>query len=448
MKKIKSRSLFTLIPVVILAIGLCIFIIRLIIHGGMWVSSATLTNVRSGGVLIVGTVVDRNGVILADTHEGRRVFAEQGELRRALLHVVGDAAGNIGTGVMTVYATDLIGYNFFSGIYSVSGSGNLVTLTIDSRLNLAAYRALDGRRGAVMVMNFESGEILAMVSNPTFDPAAPPVILDGDPAFEGVFLNRAISSAFTPGSVFKLLTAAIAYENTEQLIERVFYCYGSLQVGAGMVTCLRAHGRMYIEQAMAVSCNVVFGTLAVEVGADTMARYVQQMGLSDSINVGRVRTIRGNFEKADANSAELAWSGVGQFTNTVNPAAMLRFVAAIANGGIAVEMSLTERTGFSSLTSLSSSRIMSTDTADFLYWIMDYNQHSPERLSSFPGLQIHAKTGTAEVGNDMRPHAWFTGFITNPDFPLAFVVIVEHGGGGFAVAAPIANQVLQAAISG
>jgi peptidoglycan glycosyltransferase len=158
-------------------------------------------------------------------------------------------------------------------------------------------------------------------------------------------------------------------------------------------------------------------------------------------------TASGNFERAAPNTADLAWSGIGQFTNTVCPAAMLRFVGAIANGGIAADMILIQRDGFlSNFRGVSGSRIMSEETARKLGEIIDYSVHLPGVMTSFPGLNIHAKTGTAELGDDLAPHAWFVGYITNPGFPLAFVVVVEHGGGGFAAAAPVANAVLQAAI--
>jgi peptidoglycan glycosyltransferase len=234
----------------------------------------------------------------------------------------------------------------------------------------------------------------------------------------------------------------------ENIFERSFVCEGVMHTTRGVVTCMRSHGEISLGEAMTVSCNIVFGTLALELGAETLARYARSLGLSESTTVGGIRTASGNFERAEPGTADLAWSGVGQFTNTVCPAAKLRFVGAIANGGVAVEMSLTQRTGISALTSPSTSRIMSVYTAHLLAELIDYSIQAPGNLASFPGLQIHAKTGTAEVGDDLQPHAWIAGYITNPDFPLAFVVMVEHGGGGFAVAGPIANRVLQTAVSG
>jgi len=121
---------------------------------------------------------------------------------------------------------------------------------------------------------------------------------------------------------------------------------------------------------------------------------------------------------------------------------MLRFAGAIANGGEAVELHYLKRTGLSGILPTSTTRILERSTARQLADVIEI-----QNRSNFPGLEIHAKTGTAQVGGGLDPHAWFFGYITNEGFPLAFVVVVENGGGGAAVAAPIANTVLQAAIS-
>jgi len=292
-----------------------------------------------------------------------------------------------------------------------------------------------------MVSNYETGEILCMVSSPTFDPANPPDSFDSS-LFEGVFVNRAIQSVYTPGSVYKLVTSMAAIENVRNLNERVFECNGVLETSRGTVTCPAEHGRLDFVRGMRVSCNVVFGELAIEMGADVMAEYASKSGLSVRTRVSGIQTAEGNFERASPDSANLAWSGVGQFTNTVCPASMLRFVGAIANNGNAVELHYLMRSGASSILPARTSRVLSSDTANELAAIIEI-----QNRDSFPNLEIHAKSGTAQVGGNLDPHAWYVGFITNENYPLAFVVIVENGGGGFAVASPIANRVLQEAIT-
>jgi peptidoglycan glycosyltransferase len=194
---------------------------------------------------------------------------------------------------------------------------------------------------------------------------------------------------------------------------------------------------------MQVSCNIVYGRLALDLGADVMAEYAGRYGLSGRSSVSGIATARGNFDKGAPDSADLAWSGVGQFNNTVCPASMLRFVGAIANDGNAVPLHFMKRSGFSARFPVRSERVLERGTASGLGYIIEI-----QNRSNFPGLELHAKSGTAQVGGDRSPHAWYVGYITNEDFPLAFVVIVENGGGGAAVAGPIANRVLQEAVGG
>ena len=447
MKKVKNRARFTLLLVAMAIAGLCAYIIMFSISGDDWASATFNLAVYKGGALTVGSLTDRNGKALASVTEGKRTFADSADVRKATLHVVGDLQGNIGTGALKVYADELMGYNIITGAYPRTDRGKSVALTIDSKLNVEAYKALNGRHGVVMVMNYKTGEILCMVSSPTFDPTKPPGNIDSDPAFEGVYLNRAISATYTPGSTYKLLTAAAAIENIDDVFERSFECEGTLKTGHGLVTCNRTHGRLTFEEALTVSCNSVFGELALELGAETLASYAEKYGISQSTTVGGIVTAKGNFDKAGADTADLAWSGVGQYNNTACPAAMLRFAGAIANDGKAVKMELIKKTGLSAVLSGGDTRIMRSDTAQKLGAMMDYSVHQTNVAGNFPGLELHAKSGTAEVGGGKNSHAWFYGYIGSEEYPLAFVVVVENGGGGFAVASPIANRVLQAAVN-
>jgi len=440
MNKVNTRALSVLILVAIALLGIGFYMVRYIIFGSDWASAPFNSSVFRRGVLVVGTVSDRNGVILADVVDGRRTFAENFDVRRSTLHVVGDADGNIGTGALTVFASELMGYNLITGSYSLTGAGRHLSLTIDSQLNSVALRALDGRRGVVLVSNYKTGEIISLVSGPTYDPADPPRNVDTT-ALEGVYVNRAIQSAFIPGSTFKLVTAAAAIEQIRDVSERVFVCTGELETERGTVTCSGVHGTLGIARGMQVSCNIVFGELAIELGADTMARYAERFDLSDRTTVSGITTAKGNFDKADPDTADLAWSGVGQYNNTVCPATMLRFVGAIANDGTAVELSFRERTRMNSVLPPRTERLLDASTAQRLAEMIRI-----ENTQNFPGLEIFAKSGTAQVGGGNEPHAWYVGYIANENHPYAFVVLVENGGSGTGTAAPIANRVLQEAI--
>jgi peptidoglycan glycosyltransferase len=386
-------------------------------------------------------------VILAAQRGGTRVFADEEKLRRASLHAVGDMYGGVGTGALTSFKSRLIGYDFINGIYSREGAGGEVALTLDARLQTAAYDALAGRRGCVIISDYVTGDILCMVSSPTFDPENPPEDVEGDARYEGVYINRAISAAYIPGSVFKLVTAAAAIESIGDIYERVFECEGSVMIDGEAVTCTGRHGSLTFEDALAVSCNVTFAQLSLELGADTLARYAEDFGLTSRHYIDGVSTAQGRFDKAGDGSPELGWSGVGQHNDTVVPAAMLRLVAAIANGGAAEQLRLVRRDGLERLIPAAEERVMSRETARRLSLMMSYNVEHTYGAGSFPGLELYAKSGTAEVGGGKQPHAWFAGYITNEGRPLAFTVVVENGGSGASVAGAVANAVLQAALA-
>jgi peptidoglycan glycosyltransferase len=374
------------------------------------------------------------------------VYADSAAVRKATLHAVGDPGGNIGTSALRVFAPRLMGYDFVSGAYTRSGEGKALTLSVDANLNTAAYKALNGQKGVVGIMNYKTGEILCMVSAPSFDPTDTPDFENSGDKYEGVFINRFLSSAYTPGSTFKLVTLAAAIENMPELDDRVFSCEGSLKVGNDTVNDTGSHGEIGIEDALAVSCNTAFAELALELGADRLNAYAARFGLTKGIVIDGMTTATGNFDKAGTGTADLAWSGIGQYNDTVCPANMLRFVGAIANGGVAVDMSLIREKGFAAIFPPGSSRLMSKATADKIGTMMNYNVYKTYGESNFPGLELYAKSGTAEVGGGKQPHAWFVGYITNEDYPLAFVVVVENGGSGSRTAGAIANTVLQAAV--
>jgi peptidoglycan glycosyltransferase len=439
MKKVKRRATAALLIALLIIAGLCAYVIEFIDHGENWAMFPANQSVYSGGVLNTGTLTDRNGVLLAAAGNGVYYYSDDPETRIACLHAAGDYRGYIGTGAVTAFASKLAGYTPING---TCGDGETVALTIDSRLNVAACKALAGRKGAVLVMDYTTGEILCMVSSPSYDPNTSPDLTSD--AYDGVFLNRAISSAFTPGSVFKLVTLAAAIENISDLEERIFYCSGSVALSDGVVTCSGTHGSQTIEQAFANSCNCAFAELAVELGPDMLERYSRELGLTMSHDLDGISTAAGNFEKAADSETALAWSGIGQHNDLVTPYSMLRLAAAIANGGVVAEPTLLMEHGI--LERRAKTRILKTGTAEALAEMMAYNVAYSYGDWRFPGLKICAKTGTAEVG-DGSSHAWFAGFLNDEDNPLAFVVLVENGGGGLAAAAPVANTVLQEAVS-
>ena len=453
MRKIERRGVFCLILAALLGLGLAFFCFRFVMNGGEWASYPYNRHLYTdSGVLKGGTILDRDGDVLSALDvSGARVYFDDADVRRATLHAVGDAAGNIGAGALTAFADKLSGYNVLTGAYSPLGAGNQVTLTIDAYLNNIAYQALGGMRGTVGVYNYKNGEILCMVSAPTFDPANPPDIDPDDPAWEGVYVNRLMNANSIPGSIFKVVTLTAAIEKLPDLFSRHWTCTGSTEIGGDVVTCPYAHGELDIEDALAVSCNGVFGELAVELGGATMQEYTDAAGLTRPVEVDGITSARGYFNFSGSDN-QLAWAGVGQGEDTMCPISMMQYMGAIAGGGQAAVPRLVARstTSFGLPTGVyfpsKSAKLIDRTTARTIADMMHNNVIETYGESRFPGMDICAKSGTAEVGPDRTPNAWFTGFLRDPATPYAFIVLVENGGGGSSVAGSVASRVLTAAV--
>ena len=450
MRKIEKRAVLCLIIALALIAGLGLFCFRFVTNASDWAAYPYNRHMYSNsGQLLSGTILDRDGDVLTEVKDGERVYYPDATVRRATVHAVGDGSGYIGTGALTAFADRLSGYNLITGGYSPLGSGRNLTLTLDAYLNVTAYNAMDGRQGTVGVYNYKTGDILCMVSTPSFDPENPPAASE---AQDGIYLNHFLSSAQVPGSIFKTVTLTAALENLPDLKDRTFTCTGETTVGGTVITCPKPHGKMDIASAFANSCNGVFGALAAELGGDTMTKYVEQAGLTRRMSVDGIMTAAGHYDVSDADKGQIGWSGVGQYTDTVNPCNMMTYMGAIANGGTAAVprliLDITTPSGIptSWQRTEETDTLVQASTASQVKEMMKNNVVQTYGTDRFRGLDIGAKSGTAEVGGDKRPNAWFAGFLDDPEHPYAFIVLVENGGGGASVAGEIAATVLQACV--
>ena len=303
---------------------------------------------------------------------------------------------------------------------------------VDSRLQAGAWYALNGRRGAVVVLNYKTGEILCMVSAPSYDPA-----VGQRRDAEGMYINRCTGGLFIPGSIYKLVTLCCACETLPDLKSRTFHCDGELVVNGKTVHCTGVHGEQTIEQALANSCNAAFAALTMELGGERIRSMARKLGVEGPLSWGGGVTAAGRFDVAARRTAPEAWSGIGQYNDLVTPYAMARLCAAIANGGTVHEGVL--RAGDVGR----ERRLLDEKTAEYVGACMNYNVVYAYGKNNFPWLDLCAKTGTAELG-DGTTHAWFVGYL-HSGAPLAFAVLLEQGGGGLAQAGPVANHVLQLA---
>lgn len=449
MKKVSGRAVCTLALAGLLLLGLFVFLIRYFVKADDWVVFPGSPHVYAGGNLNSGIITDRDGKVLLDSTDGR-AYAADAALRKATLHLLGDRKGYIAAPILSEYADALVGFDVLSGVFSLSDKVSKARLTISAEAQVAALTALGGRAGTVGVYNYRTGEILCAVSSPTFDPDQEPDI-EGDTtgAYNGVYVNRFFNATFVPGSIFKLVTAAAALEHIDDVQTRQFHCSGSFDVEGDTVNCNGVHGTIGFETALAKSCNVAFGELALELGPETLQRYADQLGISDSFTVDGIPTMKGHFDMTDAAKVNVAWGGIGQYTDLINPCGFMRIMGAVASGGKGAQPYLVAEVDSKKATSdyradkTMTPQLLKPETCQKLAEMMRNNVEVTYGQGNFGSLKVCAKSGTAEVGENLTPHATFAGFVRDEKYPLAFIVVVENAGSGSAVCASIAGTVLQ-----
>ncbi len=451
MKLLTRRSLILVIFILVFFLSLIGFSIDYVNKASTWAMEPYNKHIYKDGILIANVEIsDRNGDILFQTVDNVASYNKNSNIRKATMHAVGDSFGNVATSAQVAFSHELVGWSLLQGVYRHGFSPTpRLSLNIDGDLCRLAYQALNGRKGGVGVYNYKTGEVLCMVSSPTFDPENIPHIEKNPEKYEGVYINRLLSASYTPGSIFKLVTAAAAIDNIKDIDNRVFECSGKLETDGGLVSCPHSHGEINFKEALAKSCNVAFGQISLELGPDILQGYAEKVGFNSSIKVDRIKTVPGKINLDQAEGWDLAWAGIGQYTDTANPMTFLTFMGAVANQGKRVDPKILNQNKLKSGLAGSfrgQKRIMSKTTANKLKEMMRYNVTDGYGDKKFKELKLCAKTGTAQVGEKERPHAWFAGFMDREDCPLAFIVIVENGGAGIETAAPIANEVLQAAL--
>lgn len=451
MRLLLKRAGVLLALALLIVIGLLFFMTKYLMNASQWAGYPANKHLfTSGKPISSGSIYDRSGKTLFQMTASKIEFNRNKAVRTALMHATGDLNGNVATGARVVFTEKLGGWDFLNGAYHFDKTdfGEDVTLSLDADLCATAYKALNGRKGTVGVYNYRNGEILCMVSSPSFDPQYPPDVDINTEKYKGAFLNRLLSATYTPGSVFKLVTAAAAIENIEDIEHKVYQCDGKLNVNGNLVTCQSAHGKVNLEKALAESCNVAFAEITLELGSETLQKYADLAGLNTGVEFDGIRTTKGKVDVSDAEGADLAWAGIGQHTNVVNPLSFMLYMGAIANDGVRVAPQILSDSGLlhGVKSFATGKRILPKDTSDKLEKMMRNNVVSNYGEKNFKGLEMCAKSGTAEVGGGLRPHSWFSGYLDRDDFPLAFVVVIENGGSGSTVAGAVAARVMKEAV--
>ena len=449
MNRVTKRTWLMSLFILVLVLGMVIFLGEYALKASKWVIFPGSPHVYNSANIGMGTLTDRSGEVLLDITDNRTYSSDE-TTRKSTLHWLGDRKGYINAAAVTNYAAEMSGFDLINGLYSADGTGGTMELTLSAKVQNAALKALNGRKGTVGVYNYKTGEILCAVTSPTYDPDKVPDI-EGDTtgAYEGVYLNRFIQSAYVPGSIFKVATTAAALDCVPGIEEMTFKCTGKIEYGTEAVTCMSWHGTQTLKRALANSCNCAFAQIAELVGKKNMVKYVEKFGITGSLSFDGITTVPGNYDVSDAAPVSFAWSCIGQYNDLINPAQYMTFMGAIANGGSAAMPYVVSRVqGGGEVTYEAGTRetdkMMSSEVAAVLKGYMRNNVTTIYGDGNFPGLQVCAKSGTSELGGGQRSNAMFAGFVQNEEYPLAFIVVVENGGFGGNTCAPVLGKVLTA----
>jgi penicillin-binding protein 2 len=351
--------------------------------------------------------------------------------------------------------------------------GQDVVTTIDRRIQLAACRALEGRAGAVVAMDPYTGDVLAMVSSPSFDPniflspMTPEAwkAITQDPMHP--LENRAIRGLYSPGSVFKVIVSALALGGGYATPQDIVYCPGSYTLGDSTFRCWRraGHGKVDLVSALTESCDVYFYVLGEKIGIDRLSSFCADLGLGRPTGIefrdelsGLVPTKEWKLRRFGEpwHKGESVISAIGQGYTLVTPLQVAKVMSAMVNGGKILVPRI-----------LASSEVNTERTLDIpeldlavikkgLEAVVQ-SEKGTARVARDPEFVMGGKTGTAQVVRGytsslpdqsdlpykLRDHAWFFGFSPVEDPEILVVAIVEHGGSGSSIAAPVVRDVIR-----
>lgn len=408
-----------------------------------------------------GRILDRKGNVLAETLPGGQRYYPDA----SVAHVAGFIDSRFGMhGVELAFNDALSGETgarswsaaFEAEFQRASVRGLDVRLTIDPAVQAAAAGALGARRGAVVALDPRNGEVLAMVSVPTYDPGAlgrNGDALTSDPS--SPLLNRATQGSYPPGSTFKTVTASSALEHGVITPETLVTCPGEIVVDGFPISCRNVPqgvGTYPFRDAFAYSVNAIFGQLGVEIGWKRLLDTARSFGFGSALDF-TIETAPSQVYAPGSSLTKvlLASTAFGQGELLATPLQMAVIAATIANGGVLVSPhlgldALRDGEHVRDLETPEATRILSPGVSktmrDLMVAVVANGQANGVAI---PGVTVAGKTGTAESGQGTS-HAWFIAFAPAESPTVAVAVLVEEGGQGGVVASPIAGKVIQAAL--
>lgn len=437
--------------ILVLVGGMVFFLAEYWTNGHKWVAAPGSPHIYSNANLDVGTITDRSGRLLLKMGD-QRTYSENTATRKSTLHWLGDREGKINAAAVSNYAGAMVGFDPINGIYNAEDGAGETRLTISAQVQNKALELMRNRKGTVAVYNYKTGEILCAVTTPTYDPDnVPDIEGDDSDAWEGAYLNRFTQSAYTPGSIYKIVTTAAALDCVEGIEEMTFTCTGTIEYGSGSnvatVTCEGRHGKLNLKSALAQSCNCAFAQIAELVGRKNMQSYVEAFLMTESVKFDGITTARGNYDITGAGAASFAWSCIGQHSDTINPARFMTFMGAIASDGQGVKPHLVSQVICGDevtykAEAIQEERLMTEEVAKTLKGYLRNNVKNIYGDSRFPAIEVCGKSGTSQVGGGEVANALFAGFAMSERYPLAFICVVENGGYGAGTCIPILSNIL------
>jgi penicillin-binding protein 2 len=348
--------------------------------------------------------------------------------------------------------------------------GAQVVTTVDRRIQEAAERAMEGHAGAVVVLDPRDGDVLAMVSTPAFALDQFTGTIDRDAWVQLIrnpahpMLNRTVQSQYAPGSVFKIIVAAAGLQETTLTPMDHIFCDGEFHLGNRTFGDWKegGHGTVDLHHAIVESCNVYFYQAGLRIGMDTIARYARAFGFGTSTGIdlpgekpGFIPALRRG--RRPAFLGDTANMAIGQGAVLATPMQVARMMAAVANGGVFFKPRLVQRVVRADGRVLYSDpgRVNGHVELSPMVWaflrqsLLDVVNEGTGVAARIPGIEIAGKTGTAQLVANSRAergqdNAWFAAFAPANDPQYVVVVMIEHGGKGGEVAAPIARAIYDA----
>lgn len=411
---------------------------------------------NANDVIKRGSILDAKGEVLAVSPEiGTREYP-YGAIAAPVTGYLGESLGS--AGVESSYGSDLSGQSRslakmgpIAQLFQAE-SGNNIKLTVDAEVQQLAYEALDGEKGAVVVLDAETGGIIAMVSRPSFNPTgideAWSELINRE---DSPLLNRATQGLYPPGSTMKVMIADAALDEKVTDTQEIFDCDGTLTIGDSKIRESHGavHGKLDLRDALTHSCNVTFGTLAMRLKGAGLSDAFERFGFNKNIESDFNDTLPHLPDFGKIGQGDMAQTGIGQGELLVSPMRMAMLASAYANGGVIMKPYLVDEvlsSGGTVFQKHSPEKWLEVTSAQRAVLIAGFMENVVNEgtggAAYVEGARVAGKTGTAEnaAGED---HGWFIGTAQIAKRKIAFAIIVENSGGGGSVAAPIARQIIE-----